>query len=245
MSHRNQFLHQTIFWLLLPVSAIQGLWLRIKALRLPEATGERAGVCGQGRSVQLVALGDSIIAGVGTGVISNSMPVQFAQAISASQGCSIQWLIEGANGADVSDVIEQVRGLDDHQQADIVLISVGVNDVTGRSSLRHWRSQLKVLIKELRTRWPHSGVIFAGLPPMEMFPLPPQPLSFSLGLRAAMLDKISSEILSKEPNMLHIPTVLDPAHHEFCEDGFHPAADACKYWARGLAQQLKNDNVAL
>lgn len=233
------------FWLLLPVSAIQGLWLRTKAIRLPEATGKRTGVCGHGKSLQLVAMGDSIIAGVGTGTIMRSMPVQFAQALSDSRACSVHWRVEGANGADISDLLTQLRQLDDQQQADIVLISIGVNDVTGRSSLRHWKSRLNILTRELRNKWPQARVIFAGVPPMSKFPLPPQPLSFSLGLRASALDKISADVLAGQANMIHIPTVLDPAHHDFCEDGFHPSAEACEFWAKGLAQRLKNDTLAV
>lgn len=245
MTHGKNFLLHTGFWLLLPVSAIQGLWVRLKAIRLPEATGKRTGVCGHGKILQLVALGDSIIAGVGTGTISRSMPVQFAQALSDSRACSVHWRIEAANGADITDLIEQLRGLGDQQVADIVLISVGVNDVTGRSSVRHWTSQLNILTAELRIKWPQATVIFAGLPPMSKFPLPPQPLRFSLGLRASKLDKISAGLLDDQQNMIHIPTDLDPAHHDFCEDGFHPSAEACKFWAQGLAQQLKNDTLAV
>jgi lysophospholipase L1-like esterase len=245
MTHGKNFLLHTGFWLLLPVSAIQGLWLSLKAIRLPEATGKRSGVCGQGNSLQLVALGDSIIAGVGTGEISRSMPVQFAQALSDSQACSVQWRIEAANGADISELIHQLRGLADQQQADIVLISIGVNDVTGRTSLRHWKSQLNILTHELRIKWPQATVIFAGLPPMSKFPLPSQPLSFSLGFRASKLDKISADLLADQQNMIHIPTDLDPAHHDFCEDGFHPSAKACKFWAQGLAKRLKNDTLAV
>jgi hypothetical protein len=40
-----------------------------------------------------------------------------------------------------------------------------------------------------------------------------------------------------QPDMLHIPTDIDPVEQEFCEDGFHPSAESCSFWAKELAQR--------
>jgi hypothetical protein len=73
---------------------------------------------------------------------------------------------------------------------------------------------------------------------MGKFPLPPQPLRFTLGMRAATLDAIAAEVLSPESQMAHIPTEIDPAEQEFCEDGFHPSAASCAHWAQELAREF-------
>lgn len=232
------------FWLLLPISALQGLRLRARAVRLPEASGDKTGVYGRGEPLHLLAMGDSIIAGVGTGTVVRSMPVQFARVLAESRACSVHWRIEGSNGADISDLRERIRRFDGQHKADIVLISIGVNDVTGLSSTRHWQTQLEHLTRELRNKWPKAKVIFAGLPPMSKFPLPPQPLRFTLGLRAATLDAIAAKLIASQVNMLHVPTEIDPSQHDFCEDGFHPSAEACSFWAEGLAQRLKSDTLS-
>ena len=129
------------FWLLLPVSAAQGLRLRRTAVRLPEATGVRSGVSGQGEILQLLALGDSIIAGVGTGTIDQSLPVQFASALAEVRMCSVHWAIKGANGADISDLRNSINQLNSGQQADGLQESVAVfngygNRDVGRSPCR-------------------------------------------------------------------------------------------------------------
>lgn len=231
------------FWLLLPLSAVQGLWLRRHATRLPEATGARTGVSGLGRKLHLLALGDSIIAGVGTGSMEYSLPVQFAQALAEIRGCSVHWQVEGANGADISNLRLGIRQLQPGQPADVILISIGVNDVTGLSTTRYWRSQLNQLVLELRKKWPHAGVLFAGLPPMGHFPLPPQPLRFALGQRAATLDAIAAGIISRQAGMLHVPTDINPLEQEFCEDGFHPTAESCANWASVLAHRFEAANL--
>ena len=226
------------FWLLLPLSALQGLWLRRTATRLPEASGDRSGISGQGETLHLLAMGDSIIAGVGTGTVEQSLPVQFAQALAETRACSVQWRLEGENGADISRLRHRIGQFEPGQKADLILISIGVNDVTGLSSIRNWRFQVNALVAELNRKWPKARVIFAGLPPMGRFPLPPQPLRFTLGKRAATLDSIAAGIISRQANMKHIPTDIDPVQQEFCEDGFHPSALACSSWAIELAQRI-------
>lgn len=234
---------RAIFWLLLPLSAVQGLWLRRTAIRLPEAKGARTGVAGQGEKLHLLSLGDSIIAGVGTGNMESSLPVRFAHALADSRRCSVHWHVQGANGADITDLRKTVGQLEHGQKADVILISIGVNDVTGLSSTRHWRFQVKQLVRELREKWPLARVIFAGLPPMGKFPLPPQPLRFTLGQRAALLDTIAAGIISRQAGMLHIPTDINPLTQEFCEDGFHPSAESCGNWASVLAERFEADNL--
>lgn len=233
------------FWLFLPLSALQGLWLRLTAIRLPEASGDRSGISGQGPKLHLLAMGDSIIAGVGTGTMERSLPVQFARLLAKDRACSVHWRIEGANGANILQLRQRISGLNQELQADMILISIGVNNVTGLSSTRQWRIQFQALVTELNSRWPQARVIFAGLPPMGKFPLPPQPLRFMLGQRAELLDTIAVRVISRQVNMLHIPTDLDPLQQEFCEDGFHPSADACGFWAEQLVLRLKSDTLAL
>lgn len=244
MTNIKYALKRAGFWLLLPVSAIQGLWLRKNAIRLPEASGGKTGVCGQGKPLHLLALGDSIIAGVGTQKVTRSMPVRFAQSLADTQQCSVHWRVGGSNGADIAHLLKRINRIDDQQKADVVLISIGVNDVTGLSSIKQWQNNLTTLVNKLRMKWPGARVIFAGLPPMSRFPLPPQPLRFTLGLRAGTLDKNLANIVAKQANMQHVPTRIDPTQHDFCEDGFHPSAAACKFWAEELAQSLNNDTLA-
>ena len=50
---------------LLPVVVLQGLKVRKNTPRLAEASGDRAGICGQGQPLSLLILGDSAAAGGG------------------------------------------------------------------------------------------------------------------------------------------------------------------------------------
>ena len=228
-------LRHLMFWALLPLTALQGLWLRSRALRLPGATGAREGTIGKGENYRFLAIGDSIIDGVGAGCIEASLPVQFAAAIAKSAHRCVHWRVAGASGDAIQELIDRVAGLQHDDPVDLILVSVGVNDVTRLSSIRHWRRSLKRLLEILHGRWPDARILFAGLPQMENFPLPPQPLRWSLGIRAATLDLIAKETVSAQRGAVHVPTRVEPLEHDFCEDGFHPSAESCTLWARELA----------
>jgi len=224
------------FWLMLPLSALQGLWLRRVATRLPGAPGARQGSTGAGEPVRFLALGDSIIDGVGTDDVSASLPGQFASLLAHQTRQSVHWRVEGQSGYAIDDVLERLESLSDITPPDIILISVGVNDVTGLSSTRRWRTKVTELLNLMGHYWPSARIIFAGLPPMSEFPLPPQPLRFTLGLRAATLDHIAAGVIEAYPNACHVPTLISPQQHGFCEDGFHPSAESCTLWASHILQ---------
>lgn len=234
---RIAFWRRLLFWALIPISGLQGLLLRRSARRLPPPPGTVSGTCGQGTPVHLLAAGDSIIAGVGAARQEQTLPLQFARALSLSLGARVDWHVQGKNGLNLADLLLRLVALEPGVPADVILLSIGVNDVTGLSTTRRWRRQLKLLVQVLRSRWPHALVVFTGLPPMGRFPLPPQPLRFSLGLRAGTFDRIAIEVLAGQNRIMHIPTEIASGQNDFCPDGFHPSAESYAVWADELARR--------
>lgn len=236
-----RILNRIAFWSFLPIAAWQGLALRKTALRLPPPSGDCHGICGQTpqnrfrKPLRLLALGDSIIAGIGADHQQQALPAQLARSLSRLSGQAVSWKAVGQSGANSSDLLDMLRALQE-PAPDLVLVSIGVNDVTGLHSTRAWQSNLQHLLQRMGSRWPATLVVFAGLPPMGKFPLPPQPLRYCLGLRAAELDRMAAALIDRQAAMLHIPTSIDPAEHDFCADGFHPSGNAYVAWGAELAE---------
>ncbi len=230
------------FWLLLFLSIPVALWVRLRALRLDEAAEDRRGIVGRGPPIRLLAAGDSIIAGVGVETVDQSLPVHLARAL-AAQGRTVHWQLHGANGADISELCGDLENLVVDAAPDIVLISIGVNDVTGLTSLRQWHRRFKSMLSLISVRWPESVLIFAGLPPMNKFPLLPQPLRTALGIRSTQLDNTTQRLLNDVSDGIHVPMSIDSEWPEqtmtFSADGFHPDAAGCKRWAGHLVTALK------
>jgi lysophospholipase L1-like esterase len=239
-------LHRIAFWLLLPIAALQGLALRKTAMRLPPPPGNTHGVFGQtaqnrsitrfGKPFRLLALGDSIIAGIGASTQELTLPAQLARALAQIKGQAVSWHSHGRNGVNSSDLLGMLDELLDQPPPDLVLVSIGVNDVTSLSSSQTWRTNLSTFCEKLGAHWPAAVIVFAGLPPMDKFPSPPQPLRFCLGLRARYLDHIAARLIEQHAGMLHIPTLIDPAEQDFCADGFHPSEQAYAFWGEEMAE---------
>jgi lysophospholipase L1-like esterase len=242
------FLKRVIFWLLLPVAGLQGLSLRKQALRPrppPGPThGQIRGLAGQNRfstPLRLLALGDSIIAGIGASSQDQTLPAQLARSYSQLSQRAVNWKALGTSGADSADLLALLETLEDEPMPDLVLVSIGVNDVTGLRSCQSWRANLEKVCSLLGARWPEAIIIFAGLPPMEQFPLPPQPLRWCLGVRAALFDQLAASLVDIQAGMIHIPTLIDPGEHDFCPDGFHPSESAYAFWGEEMARIITDE----
>ena len=230
-------LKNLLIWPLLPLSALQGLWLKKAATRLPGAPGERNGAIGQGESLQLLAIGDSIIDGVGTESMNHALPALFARALSDRHGRRVHWQAEGKSGLAIDGLLHRLDSLD-AIPPDVILISIGVNDVTGLIGAGQWRERVDRLLNRIQVTWPTAQTVFAGLPPMAMFPLLPQPLRMTLGWRASKLDGIAAAACAGMIAVHHIPTKIDPRLHSFSDDGYHPSSASCTVWAEELADSV-------
>jgi lysophospholipase L1-like esterase len=217
--------------LLLPVALVQGAWVRWTTPRLPPARGRR-GRSGEGPApIRLVGIGDSIVAGVGVEEQRDALVGQFARALHVRSRRAVEWRAHGFNGA-TSALIAQ-HALQRVPPADVYLLSAGVNDVTHGVAVRSFARHIGQMLAALKARSPRATIIFAGIPPLAMFPALPWPLGRLLGDRARRLQSAAREILLREQALcFDFPDSLPGGG--FARDGFHPATDACAEWAAWL-----------
>lgn len=227
---------RALFWSALPLIAAQGLWLRRRALRFDPAPGAPHGVVGKGAQLRLLALGDSIIAGVGTGSLERALPGCFAAGLAAASGRQLHWQALGRSGAHAGDLHrELLPQLPAQAQFDLVLLSIGVNDVTGLRPRRRFLADLARTLQRLRAQAPACRVVIAAIPPLAAFPLLPQPLRALLGLRSQLLDQALQRWLATQADALHVAMPFLPEAQRFAADGFHPNEASCAEWGAYLA----------
>jgi lysophospholipase L1-like esterase len=217
----------------------QGFWLRRRTPRLPDAGGPLEGkITGAGEPIKLIAVGESTVAGVGASVHETALVGQLALALSQRSKRSVSWLVAARSGINarksVTELVPKLSGL----SADVVLIALGVNDSIEFHTARRWADDLEVLITAIRAEVGEALVLLAGVPPLDCFPVLPQPLNFVLGARSAALGKASAAVASKMKRVLHVPFQIEKrdARHLFCADGFHPSELGYRLWAEQLAE---------
>lgn len=236
-ARQRRALQAILFWGCLPLLAPQALWVRKTAPRFADAAGPATGSVGSGPARRLVAIGDSIIAGVGAPTLEQALVGQTARQLAERFDTSVRWQAFGRTGQRSGDLASfDLPSLPD--AADFVIVSMGVNDVTGLSTARAFATNMQAALDGLRLRYPHAGIAVAGLPPLGIFPLLPEPLRAVLGMRASMLDDSLRGLASRMPGVAFVPVEFDfsPAH--FSADGFHPSPAGYREFGASMADAL-------
>ncbi len=224
-------------WLVAPVFATQGLWVRHRTPRLPAASGPQRGVCGAGPLVRLLALGDSIIAGVGVGSTLDALPAKVAALLAAEMACRVEWEAHGENGARTHDLLTWLnRG--HHASPDLILVSNGLNDLTSLLGLEEFLAVKGRFYEKLAARFPDCRIVQLGLPPLAHFPALPRPLRGIMGQRAGAYDRALAALTGEWPRVSHFPFSSVPAADMFASDGYHPNEQGIGLWAAAIARHV-------
>ncbi len=231
-----------LFWSCLPFVVPQALWVRKTAPRFADAAGPRIGCTGAsdgaGPERQLVAVGDSIIAGVGAATLDEALVGRLAGALAERLATAIRWEAIGRTGTTSEQLLAKLPMELPDRPADFVLLNVGVNDLTRITTTRRFLANVRRLYDLLRSRYPDALVAINGLPPLGLFPLLPQPLRAVLGLRAAIFNRELSRAVADMPAAVFVPVEFDAEPDSFAEDGFHPSAVSYGVFAEHVAQTI-------
>ncbi|WP_109506941.1 SGNH/GDSL hydrolase family protein [Nocardioides speluncae] len=209
---------------LLPVLLAQGLLVRRRTPRLPEAAST-AGTAGTGTGDvrRLVVVGDSLAAGVGLADHRESIAGLLAERWAERDEVSVAWRVlaqTGLTAGEVAGLVDPAALAD----ADLVVLSVGVNDTKDLHSRKRWRRELGDLLDALLEAAPAADVLLIAIPPMRAFPALPRPLADALGARAARLDEDGEAVAAaRGPRVRRIDLSLPDDDGLFANDGFHPS----------------------
>ena len=224
-----------VVYALFPVFFTQAFALRRHALQLTPAVGPPAGRIGRGEPLHFLAVGDSIIAGVGARRIQQSTVGHVARFMSGRLSREINWRAAGVIGAGARRVRRDVVPALPKQRFDAILVSVGVNDVLKLERSGRFRRQLLKLIRDLRAHSPDAVIACLGLPPIGDFPKLKRPLRWIVGYRVRKFDAVARDALTRMPDVLHIPMRFSPRLDMFSSDGLHPSETSQRRLAKIIA----------
>jgi lysophospholipase L1-like esterase len=225
--------------LLAPLLWVQGKYVRRVTPRLPEPHGARTGTQGTGQPLRLLVLGDSAAAGVGVMQQSDALTGQLiAQLTQRHPQAALTWHLHATTGhtlAQVQHDLAQLQG----QTFDVVVLSVGVNDVTALNSPTRWQQQYQHLLNQLTQQFGAAHIICSALPPMHAFPALPQPLRWVMGQRAQHFNRVLRQLTQQHPHAQYLDLALPMTTGFMASDGFHPSKQAYQVWASAIAQQME------
>ncbi|WDE04288.1 SGNH/GDSL hydrolase family protein [Thalassomonas viridans] len=229
--------YKIISFAMAPLLLTQGYFVRKNTLELPEAEGERAGIAGSGqKKLRLMILGDSAAAGVGVANQSQALAGQILQNLTPD--FSTHWQLIAASGASTDSTISTLTELP-AKEFDVVMISLGVNDVTANTSMRRCQQDHSKLVALLKKKFAAKSIIFSAIPPMHLFPALPQPLRWYLGARARRLNNKLSQWLDRQKDCLLLKARVEVNPELIAEDGFHPGEKYYAWWGQQAARVIQ------
>ena len=223
---------------LFPALLIQGNRVKKNTIRLSEAEGARDGITGQGQTLSLLILGDSAAAGVG---VAHQNDALLGAVVSALQHqYQVHWRLEAQSGDTTSQLIQKIKKMV-NQKYDVVVTSVGVNDVTRLMSARTWIKQQQQFYQLIQAKFQPELIIATGVPPMHLFPALPNPLSWLFGQYAKQMNFQLEKMIVKQKDMQWIEYDIQKYQSmnlEMAKDGFHPSKEIYQIWGKEVADRI-------
>lgn len=205
-----------------------------------------------GEPLRLTVLGDSTAAGVGAPTLEGALPVLVAERVAATLGRRVHVIGHGVSGARTDDTrVEQVPLLEG-TDPDVVVITVGSNDVTHLTPPWVLRRQTSELLAAARAASAPAGtgpsagvpVVLAGIPLFEGATALPQPLRSVVVAYAGPLRNAQREaaLAADGVRLVEIARDASPRFRDVPDamsaDGYHPAPTGYGFWADAIAPEV-------
>ncbi len=220
-----------------PLLLAQGRYTRWVTPRLPEPQGIREGESGTGPALRLLVLGDSAAAGVGAKHQSQALTGRLVSALSEQH--RVVWKLKAETGLRTREVLEMVEQ-EPASDLDVVVVSVGVNDITSSTSAEQWTQTLTQLIALLSQKFNGPQILLSGVPPMRHFLALPQPLRWFLGLQADRFNQHLTDVVDRHPGCSLLAPEFPAVAEYLATDGFHPGPPAYELWAKAAASLIRS-----
>lgn len=202
--------------------------------RVPQTFGENK------NKLRYLVMGDSTGAGQG-GDYEQGITILTAKHL--AQNYQVDLLNTSVSGARVKDVISDQLEEGLKFNPDIILISVGANDVVKMTNIFSLKKQLHQLISRILEANCNIKIVLTASPDMGTVPRFAQPLRFIAGLHTGNVNNIFNEIISKH-NLTLAPIAKEtgPIFKKdttlFASDNFHPNNRGYAEWVKVLTPSL-------
>lgn len=240
---------------LLPILYIQGKKIRKEVPKLPEARNPKGYIkTSSEKTLKILAIGESTIAGVGVDFHKNGFIGALAQEISTKTNNSILWRVYAKSGYTAKLVRKRILPKIEESNADIIVIGLGGNDAFTLNSPEVWMYQINLLIKELKIKFPKTPIYFTNMPPIKEFPAFTSTIKFIIGNLVEIFGGRLHRRVRNKTNVFYNNEVVTLKSWQdrykiqgnvntFFSDGVHPSKITYQTWGKDMAHFIMNSKT--
>lgn len=238
---------------LLPIMYVQAKMIRARVPKLPEAQ-EPEGIQNRqtDKTLRLVSIGESTVAGVGIETHDEGMTGTFAKELADRLELNVSWRVYAKSGYTAREVKENILPEIDEPSPDLILLGIGGNDAFVLNTPWTWIKEVKEIVMMLQQNYPHVPIAFLGMPPIKYFPAFTSVLQFVLGNLVDILGDRLALYVSKQENVYYYARRLTPEDwnerlginktaEELFSDGVHPAKLTYQVWGKDMLRYLMEE----
>lgn len=216
----------------------QGQRVRRRVGRLPDAAGETVGQIGdQNEIVNLLAVGESTVAGVGATNHADALAGQLAKYLSLEIGKAVRWHVVGESGITVGETLQRLVPMLPAAPMDFIVVALGGNDTFKVSSPNRWRKGMTRLVKILREKYPNAVILLANTPRVVDFTALPATLKFVLWRVSKLHHENAKQIAAEFKNVFYYDEAR-AVGDDFFSDGIHPSKHGYALWSEAMINFL-------
>lgn len=202
---------------------------------------------GRGTPLTYAVMGDSTAAGEGASSPGTGIANMTAQFLAKNH--AVTFVNLAMSGARTKDVLSLQTGKAAGYKPDVVLLSVGANDVTHVTPTRSVHTDLQAIVAKLIQANCNVKIVLTGAPDMGAIPRFAQPLRALAGLETNRLNGVFTQIVAND--RLTFAPIAQKTGPEFrarpdlfAADNYHPNDAGYQLWLPVLEQALSQALVS-
>lgn len=201
---------------------------------------------GEGKPLRYVILGDSTAVGQG-GTYENGIAVETAKHL-AAKGYQVSYQNFAISGARVNDVLTKQLEPSLDETPDVILLSIGANDVTGFTKLGDVRRDMVAIIDKIYQKNSNAKIIITGSPEMGSVPRFPWPTNWLATQKTKRINKVFEEVAAaKNVTFARIAEETGQTFRDhpeyFAADTFHPLDIGYAQWVPVLTRAIDSTGI--
>lgn len=235
---------------LLPLMYFQGKKIRANVPILPEAKGiEGKSIENSNRTLRLITIGDSSMAGVGVETHKEGFTGNLANELASKFSADVIWKVYAKSGYTAKKVKDILVPSIEEGELDLIVIAVGGNDALKLTSLKAWIHNIKGLIAAIRIKYKQQPIVFINMPPIQDIPVFTSLIKFIIGGLMDIFSDVLQNLVKDMDGVYYYPRKiiykeyvkrfhLDADASAFFSDGFHASKLAYQVWAKDVSNFL-------